>query len=342
MSVLNKAEFFSIAGNYKSRDLVEFYCACCGKLSSRVKKNILNSLKEVDSVCCSSGCSDRLKNPMVVVSCRNCGKEIDRVPSKVTCNNFCGSSCAASFNNRDRPRSEDSRKKTSESLRKFYSSIGFPGENPHKEYTSDFTTTCVVCDKVFTSSSAKAKYCSKSCSNKKSRGHSGIGRGNGKQYCQISFHDCLTCGSKIIHALAKSKSKRKTCSQQCQTMYMSRIQSERLSKTENRTNLGRHKKSYLEASFEKWLIEKGLTFDTEVHYRNSELNRSYYVDFLFKDKNLVIELDGTQHRNTVEKDKIRDEYLTRVHCLTVVRVTHKEYREKSRVGEICKLLGITL
>ena len=56
----------------------------------------------------------------------------------------------------------------------------------------------------------------------------------------------------------------------------------------------------------------------------------------------MIELDGTQHRKTVEKDKVRDEYLTRVHGLTVVRITHKEYREKSRLHEICELLDITI
>ena len=64
------------------------------------------------------------------------------------------------------------------------------------------------------------------------------------------------------------------------------------------------------------------------------------MDFLFKDKNLVIELDGTQHRKTVEKDRIRDEYLRRVHNLTVIRITHKEYRQKSRLVEICELLGV--
>lgn len=159
------------------------------------------------------------------------------------------------------------------------------------------------------------------------------------RFCVVDFIKCPICGEIFMNSRFFRK-KSKTCSVECMKALQSSLASERLSKTENRSNLGRHKKSYLESSFEKWLIEKGLTFDTEVHYRNSELNKSYYVDFLFKGKNLVIELDGTQHRKTVEKDRVRDEYLTRVHGLTVVRVTHKEYREKSRVDEICRLLGI--
>ena len=336
---MDKQEFLNISDNYKSRDLVTFICACCGDTSSRIKKNILSSLKDVDFVCCSSRCSDRLKHPTVITGCKNCGKEIERLASKVGSNNFCGTSCAVSFNNRNRQRSEGSRKKTAESLRKFYSSIGFLGDTDNREYEDNFITGCVVCEKVFTSSSPKAKYCSKSCSNKRSRDSRSQGR-NERQYCQISFHDCLFCGCKIIHAIAKSKNKRKTCSPECQTKHMSRIQSERLSKTENRSNLGRHKKSYLEDSFEEWLRQNDIVFESEVHYRNTELNKSYYVDFLFKDRNLVIELDGTQHRKTVEKDRIRDEYLSRVHNLTVIRITHNEYRQKSRLIEICELLGV--
>ena len=336
---MDKQEFLNISGSYKSRDLVTFICACCGDTSSRIKKNILSSLKDVDFVCCSSRCSDRLKHPTVITGCKNCGKEIERLASKVGSNNFCGTSCAASFNNRNRQRSEDSRKKTADSLRKFYSSIGFHKDTDIREYGGDYITDCVVCEKVFTSSSPKAKYCSKSCSNKRSsdsRSHAG----NKRQYCQVYFHDCLFCGCKIIHAVAKSRNRRKTCSSECRAKHMSRIQSERLSNTENRLNLGRHKKSYLEVSFEEWLKQNGVVFETEVHYRNTELNKSYYVDFLFKDRSLVIELDGTQHRKTVEKDRIRDEYLRRVHNLTVIRITHNEYRQKSRLVEICEFLGI--
>jgi very-short-patch-repair endonuclease len=68
------------------------------------------------------------------------------------------------------------------------------------------------------------------------------------------------------------------------------------------------------------------------------LNKSYYVDFLFEDLNLIIELDGKQHEKTKEKDTIRDEFLKRVYNLNIVRITHKEYKTKSRIDEIKRLL----
>lgn len=125
----------------------------------------------------------------------------------------------------------------------------------------------------------------------------------GKRYgrfCVIEFICCPVCGELFMNSRFLRK-KSKTCSVSCKKNLQSKLASARLAKTENRLNLGRHKKSYLENSFENWLKQENIDFETEVHYRNTELNKSYYVDFLFRDKKLVIELDGTQHRKQLKK-----------------------------------------
>ena len=65
-------------------------------------------------------------------------------------------------------------------------------------------------------------------------------------------------------------------------------------------------------------------FIVEYHFYNPESDKHGWADFAFPSKNLIIELDGTQHRHTKEKDQIRDEYLTR-NGWTVIRIPHKEY-----------------
>lgn len=107
-------------------------------------------------------------------------------------------------------------------------------------------------------------------------------------------------------------------------------------------NRGRHKQSYLEKSFEEWLIKHGIVnFETEKHFRRHECMKSYFCDFFFPSLNLVIELDGSQHKNTIIVDRERDEYIRLTYGVEVIRVTEKEYRTKSRLDEIKKLLNIT-
>ncbi len=54
----------------------------------------------------------------------------------------------------------------------------------------------------------------------------------------------------------------------------------------------------------------------------------------------MIELDGTQHRKTVEQDQLRDAYLKQHYGLTVIRVTYAEYQKKSKFDLICQMLGV--
>lgn len=116
--------------------------------------------------------------------------------------------------------------------------------------------------------------------------------------------------------------------------------SNRLKDPEFRKKYGRQKRSYLEESFSRWLESNQVQYQYEIQFKNHELGKYYYADFVFPDINLIIELDGTQHRKTVEQDRIRDEYLSQVHGYRVLRVTHKEYQAKTKYSIICDLLGI--
>lgn len=145
---------------------------------------------------------------------------------------------------------------------------------------------------------------------------------------------CIICGK--FHPRSG-----KTCSKDCNRKFLSiRI---RESKYDFQQNRGRHKKSYLEQSFEDWLISNNYTnFIPEEKFKNKEERKTYYADFYFPEKKLIIELDGSQHKNTKDADAIRDAYITNEYDLTIIRISHKEYINKSRIEEIKSLLGMEI
>lgn len=147
-------------------------------------------------------------------------------------------------------------------------------------------------------------------------------------YTRIALITCPQCSITKYISHPSGKRVNKYCSKLCQLAAASERTSAWLKQTENRNNLGRGKKSYLESSFEAWLASINITdFTTETKFYNESLKKTYFVDFLFPQKRLIIELDGTQHRNTVDSDKIRDAFLYN-QGYEVIRITHKQYREK--------------
>lgn len=105
----------------------------------------------------------------------------------------------------------------------------------------------------------------------------------------------------------------------------------------NNSDKLRRKKSYMEISFSAWLQKFNIDFLAEVHFRNNELNKSYFVDFLFEDKKIIIELDGNQHEKRQVEDNIRDDFFKKL-GYTVIRIKHAEYISKLRVNEIKTIL----
>lgn len=135
---------------------------------------------------------------------------------------------------------------------------------------------------------------------------------------------------------------RKTCSVTCKNFLISRKIKLAISNGYNpKSNRGRHKKSYLESSFEHWLLINNLTnFITEKAFRRHDIAKTYFVDFYFPNLNLVIELDGTQHKNTKLYDQERDQYITFTYGVEILRISHKEYIEKTKIEFIKSKLGL--
>jgi len=109
---------------------------------------------------------------------------------------------------------------------------------------------------------------------------------------------------------------------------MSKIRTEWLKNPLNRKNLGRHKRSWMELNFENYLKENNITgWDTEVHFWNEELDKNYFTDFIFEDKKLIVELDGNQHRNSVDHDTIRDKWFNSK-GYKVIRIPVEEFKKR--------------
>lgn len=150
-------------------------------------------------------------------------------------------------------------------------------------------------------------------------------------YCKFGY--CIICDRQV------QNSHNQTCSSKCKGLAISAAN--RIHISTIRLNRGRHKRSYLEQSFENWLIQNQYSnYQTEVKFYNPIIKRSYFVDFLFEDKKLIIELDGTQHLNTVEKDAARDKFLVSL-GYKVVRITHLEYKNMTKLSLIKSLLNIS-
>ena len=138
---------------------------------------------------------------------------------------------------------------------------------------------------------------------------------------------CPACGDSFVHH------QNKTCSARCAKDIQSQKATERLKDPNYRKDhyIGRGQRSYLERSFSEWLLQQNITFQEEVSFRNVELNRTYFADFVLPKTKVIIELDGSQHANTAIQDAIRDSYIENTYGYKVYRITHSEYRNKSKL-----------
>jgi very-short-patch-repair endonuclease len=225
---------------------------------------------------------------------------------------------------------------------------------------------CMGCDIVFSYEKRRNKFCSQSCSasyhnnlrtpqsyerqkdtlrktlqNKfpdlESRRQ--LASGKPKRKRNIVIKNCVVCGNE--HSTGG-----KTCSVSCRSKNHSRIMKEliRTGKHNPRLNRGRNKRSYLETSFEEWLTKHGIiNYSPEYkvnHYDTfGKYIKTYYIDFYFPNLNLGIELDGTQHKLTLEKDQIRDNYLNSI-GIKILRITHAEYIAGTKIDIVKSILGL--
>ena len=121
---------------------------------------------------------------------------------------------------------------------------------------------------------------------------------------------------------------------------LSKCRTEWLKNPLNRKNLGRHKRSWMELTFKQYLNDNNIVgWKSEIHFWNDLLKKNYFPDFIFEDQKLIIELDGTQHRKTVEKDAIRDQWFAS-RGYRVIRIPHPEFKERYFSGKgFLDLLG---
>lgn len=119
--------------------------------------------------------------------CLQCGKELKKGQTK-----FCSSSCAASFNNKERgERSEETKRKISESLKSKY--------EPNR---------CIICGNII--DARHKKYCSDECKNKNKTNTLKV-----KNYSSTKIKNiCLECGKEYIGCKGTI-----FCSNECSSKY---------------------------------------------------------------------------------------------------------------------------
>lgn len=216
-------------------------------------------------------------------------------------------------------------------------------ENPNK---------CKYCDINLTYEKRYNKFCSTSCSARfYNRDRKGVSLDESvkqkisdrvrmfnknnpyPKYSKISF--CCVCNTVIQNKIVK------TCSPKCKSVLLSTNMTERI-KQNRRSNYRRDKRSYLEESFETWLLDNNISlkYETEYTIRNHITQQWYFVDFYFPEINLIVELDGKQHEKPKHKesDKLRDEYITTNLNLTVFRISYDEYQSGSKINLLLQLL----
>lgn len=164
-------------------------------------------------------------------------------------------------------------------------------------------------------------------------------------HTKIKFQNCENCDYIFVAKRSKDRRYRKSCSEDCRRILLSKFKSNWLKNKDNHKKLPRrNEKSYMERSFEEWLISNGLSrglhgFLTEINFINKNNKKPGWTDFVFPKQKLIIELDGTQHRKRKQLDMIRDDYLKSKNWI-VIRITHKEYKNKSKLDLIKQLLNL--
>lgn len=141
----------------RQRPVVEVLCALCGKPFFRQAHHHKYAVEHDQKEFCGSVCRIQSQTTSVNMQCAFCSKTV--VVQKNTFkfskskHFFCGSACAASYNNKQRgPRSIATRNKIKESLNTRYLNSG-----------TSRKSLCPVCDREFHLSSRRGICCSRKC-----------------------------------------------------------------------------------------------------------------------------------------------------------------------------------
>lgn len=256
---------------------------------------------------------------LIYRNCCECGSEI-----QILCNDpkiFCNLSCSSK---------NSGRILAERAIQKYSNSPKF----------------CTQCNCTLPYSKKSNKFCSHSCSaihsNKKRKARSQASRNKistalkGKiKMCPVSW--CKVCKTQI------RKRNIKTCSVECKNkLHSNHMKNYITTHPMHKFNRSPLKRSWMETSFEEWLISHGMKHSLhgylyEIRFRNKLTKKNWRADYVFPKKRLIIELDGTHHNERKELDIIRDEYL-KSRGWNVLRVTHAEYKKKIKEQMIYDLL----
>jgi very-short-patch-repair endonuclease len=140
----------------------------------------------------------------------------------------------------------------------------------------------------------------------------------------------------------------RTCSSKCFSALHSAIKKESIASGKFNPRLnrnGRRKQSYMEEGFEMWLKENKVSgYYPEHHVKRyddeGKFVKNYFIDFYFPELNLAIELDGTQHKFTIEKDQDRDNYLSCALGMTVFRIPYAAFQKNEWIETVKELLNL--
>ena len=207
---------------------------------------------------------------------------------------------------------------------------------------------CTQCNTELEYDKRHNKFCSRSCAatcSNAAKDYTKIKTGPKPGYFPHTHYEKFPPHTKVSQCIICSKyhpNCGKTCSSQCKGKLLSRsIKQAIFNGYDPKKNRGRQKQSWLESSFENWLVENSITdFITEHPFKRHDQTKTYFADFYFPKINLIIELDGTQHNNTKDYDQQRDQYITDKYNLEIIRISHKEYQQKTKLTLIQKKLGI--
>lgn len=163
---------------------------------------------------------------------------------------------------------------------------------------------------------------------------------------------CIVCNINFIGI-----KNQKYCSTVCEDIH---LKQKRKAKHKNISNSlkkafkeGRHKgnfyrnrknKSYLERSFEEYLNSNfrdlKYNFNEVVKVLDSQGKylKCFYIDFFFPKQNIGIELDGNQHKNTIEYDSLRDNQIKMLRGIDIFRISYDEYFNQSKKDLIDSIL----
>lgn len=221
--------------------------------------------------------------------------------------------------------------------------------------------SCTYCHTLFKKKESEItsdkNFCSRSCSasfsNKRKR-HTDISKqklsdslknhyNNLNNQLRVAYsanpNTCKVCFTELAYEKRNSK----TCKKECTNTLNSLIMKSKIEQGYNPQKHRGRKKSYLEKSFKEWLENFEIKF-TEEHpikiYENNTYKTCFFIDFYFHELQLGIELDGTQHKKTIDKDIERDRLIFQQENIKIFRITHKEYTQKTKIEEVKKLLNI--